>query len=111
MTDTVELENVLAAAHLARRPPRRAAAAPRAVWLHAIAARLDPEGGNLADLAHRETALPLPRLRNELVRTAFQARLFADRLEQGTLFETRVDPADPDWPMGARPDIRRGYVP
>ncbi|MEV3961421.1 aldehyde dehydrogenase (NADP(+)) [Nocardia sp. NPDC050193] len=111
MTDTVELENILAAAHLARRPARRAAATERAAWLRAIAEGLDAEAGPLADLAHRETALPLPRLRNELVRTAFQARLFADRLEQGTLFETQVDPADPDWPMGARPDIRRGYVP
>ncbi|WP_280414261.1 aldehyde dehydrogenase (NADP(+)) [Nocardia carnea] len=111
MTDTAAVEHILAAAHLARRPARRATAAQRAIQLRAIAQGLDDGAAELAELAHRETALPLPRLRNELVRTAFQARLFAERLEQGTLFEVRIDPADPDWPMGPRPDIRRSHVP
>ncbi|MGW5385324.1 aldehyde dehydrogenase (NADP(+)) [Nocardia sp. NPDC003963] len=110
MTETAAVETVLTAAHLARRPARRASAAARAEWLRALAAGLDTAAGELVEIAHRETALPLPRLRNELVRTTFQARLFADRLVQGTLFETRVDPADPDWPMGPRPDIRRTHL-
>ncbi|WP_058853124.1 aldehyde dehydrogenase (NADP(+)), partial [Nocardia jinanensis] len=87
-----------------------AAATTRAGWLRALAAGLDTAAGELVETAHRETALPLPRLRNELVRTIFQATLFADRLEQGTLFDTRIDPADPDWPMGPRPDIRRTHL-
>ncbi|WP_328394486.1 aldehyde dehydrogenase (NADP(+)) [Nocardia sp. NBC_00416] len=113
MNDTMDstVENVLAAAHHARRAARRGTATERATWLRAIADGLDAGAGELADIAHRETALPLPRLRGELVRTAFQARLFADRLERGTLFEVRVDPADPEWPMGPRPDIRRTHVP
>ncbi|MET7637962.1 aldehyde dehydrogenase (NADP(+)) [Streptomyces sp. NPDC005438] len=101
----------LAAAHSAARPARRASTADRAGWLRALATALDGAADTLVPLAQRETRLPEPRLRGELSRTTFQARLLADRLEAGALDDARIDHADPDWPMGARPDIRRTLVP
>ena len=38
-------------------------------------------------------------------------RLLADRAGRGDYLDARIDHADPDWPMGARPDIRRMKVP
>ncbi|MDF2822736.1 MAG: aldehyde dehydrogenase [Mycobacterium sp.] len=113
MTDIAvdaDLEMVLAAADSARTPARRASPERRASWLEAIADGLDAHTDYLVGIAGNETRLPEGRLRNELVRTSFQARLFARRLIEGTLFDTRIDPADPDWPMGARPDLRRTHV-
>lgn len=106
-----EVEVVLAAAERARTGAFRASAKRRAAWLTAIADGLDAHADDLVTLAGHETRLPEGRLRNELRRTTFQARLFADELAAGTLLQTRVDVADPDWPMGPRPDIRRTHVP
>jgi NADP-dependent aldehyde dehydrogenase len=83
----------------------------RAEWLHAIAATLDAHAGELIPVAKRETHLPEGRLIGELARTTFQLRLLADRLAQGAVSDIRVDHADPDWPMGPRPDLRRTHVP
>lgn len=105
------LDSVLEAAHTARIPAARASATERAAWLRAIADALDAHSDTLVAIAQEETHLPEPRLRGEVTRTTFQARLFADRIESGDLLEVRVDAADPDWPMGPRPDLRRGYVP
>ncbi|WP_084727934.1 aldehyde dehydrogenase family protein [Rhodococcoides yunnanense] len=105
------VETALAASHHAFERSRTATPAQRAAWLRAIADGLDGAADELVAIARRETHLTEGRLRNELVRTSFQARLFADRLDDGTLFDTRIDLEDPAWPMGARPDIRRGYVP
>ncbi|WP_456696614.1 aldehyde dehydrogenase (NADP(+)) [Aeromicrobium sp. P5_D10] len=104
-------ERALAAAHCARAGARRANSTDRAAWLRAIAAGLDAAADPLVELAHAETRLTEGRLRGELARTSFQARLFAQRLEDGDLLPGIIDPADPEWPMGPRPDIRRGHVP
>ena len=58
-------------------------------------------------LAARETHLATPRLQGELKRTTFQLRLFAEMLRDGSFLQATIDHADPDWPMGARPDLRR----
>lgn len=108
MTD---LDTILTAAATARRPAAAATAAERAGWLRAVADRLDANADRLIEIAGRETNLPPGRLRGELTRTTFQARLFADRVAAGDLLDSRIDPADPDWLMGPRPDIRRSYVP
>lgn len=105
-----DLEAVLAAADTARTVARGASAEHRAGWLTAIADGLDAEADQLITIAGNETNLPEGRLRNELVRTSFQARLFARRLLEGTLLDARVDVADADWPMGPRPDLRRTHV-
>ena len=110
-TMTAQLDAVLAAATSARGP--LAASSPRqlAAWLRAVAAALEEHREQLVDVAMRETHLPAARLTGELTRTAFQLRLLADRAERGDYLDARIDHADPDWPMGARPDIRRMKVP
>src|SRR3712207_8813319 len=60
--------------------------------------------------ADRETALGTTRLNGELTRTAYQLRLFAEVLDEGSYVEAAIDPAG-DTPMGPRPDLRRMLVP
>lgn len=79
----------------------------RAPMLRAVADALDAATDELVPVAQRESRLPEPRLRGELARTTFQLRLFAGVLEDGGYLEATIDTADPDWPMGARPDVRR----
>ncbi|WP_328610954.1 aldehyde dehydrogenase (NADP(+)) [Amycolatopsis sp. NBC_00345] len=111
-TSAPELEHILAAAAAAARPFAAATPAERAGWLAAVADALDAEAEELIALAHTETHLPAaPRLKGELARTTFQLRLFGQVLRDGAFLGATVDHADADWPMGARPDIRRVLVP
>ncbi len=105
------LENALDAVARAARPTARSAAATRAGWLRHIADSLDRASAELIAIARAETHLTDIRLMNELRRTTFQARLFADRLSTGSFSGVFIDPADADWPMGARPDLRRTFIP
>lgn len=107
----VRCEDVLESASAAARPTMAASPGQRAAWLRAASDALDNAAATLVPVAQQESRLPEARLRGELLRTTFQARLFAQRLDEGQLIETRIDHADPDWPMGARPDIRRTMVP
>ncbi|ANY08339.1 aldehyde dehydrogenase (NADP(+)) [Pseudonocardia sp. HH130630-07] len=114
-TDTVPattdsaLEAALAAAAAAATD---ATPGERAARLDRIADALDAAGPELIPLAARETHLPeRPRLAGELARTTFQLRLFAEVLREGRHLDAAVDHADPGWPMGARPDIRRVRIP
>ncbi|AQT78652.1 aldehyde dehydrogenase (NADP(+)) [Mycolicibacterium litorale] len=109
-TTTSTLDAVLTAAAAAARSLDRTPAAGRAAWLRAVADRLDDAADSLVPIAIRETHLPEPRLRGELVRTTFQARLLAEAVEQGWHADIRIDIADPQWPMGPRPDLRRTTV-
>lgn len=106
-TITVDVETAMAEAAAAA--PQLAVSAPaaRAAWLRAIADRLDGDADALVDLAARQSHLTTQRLTGELVRTTFQLRLFAQTVEDGRYLDATVDHADPDWPMGARPDLRR----
>src|SRR3569833_2523441 len=107
-TDAATLEKILAGAAAAARPAAAAPPADRARWLVAAADALDAAADDLVPLAHRETHLPAtPRLAGELKRTTFQLRLFAAVLTDGEYLGATVDHADPDWPMGPRPDNRR----
>ncbi|MEQ3550810.1 aldehyde dehydrogenase (NADP(+)) [Pseudonocardia nematodicida] len=99
------------AAATASREWARADRTVRAAALDAVAARLDAAADELVPTAMRETHLPEPRLRGELGRTTFQLRLFAEVLRDGSYLDARIDTADPEWPMGPRPDIRRTLVP
>jgi NADP-dependent aldehyde dehydrogenase len=108
MTD---VERLLAAADAARPTIRDTTPGVRAEWLDAVAGALDKAADDLVALAQEETHLPTARLRGELGRTTFQARLFAEGLRNGELTPTRVDPADPDWGMGPRPELRRTVLP
>ncbi|MEU1300596.1 aldehyde dehydrogenase (NADP(+)) [Streptomyces shenzhenensis] len=104
------LDTVLAGAAAAAGAARTARPADRARWLTAAADALDAAAERLVPVAQRESRLPEARLSGELRRTTFQCRLFAERLASGALDDVRVDHADADWPMGARPDIRRTMV-
>ncbi len=79
----------------------------RAAVMRTVADRLDDRAAELIETAATETHLTVPRLRNELLRTTFQLRFFADIVETGDYLDARIDHADPNWGMGPRPDIRR----
>ena len=87
-------------------PPDR-----RAAFLRAIANQLEGLGDALLERGESETGLPRPRLTGERARTANQARLFADLVEEGSWVDARIDPALPDRKPIPRPDLRRMLVP
>jgi NADP-dependent aldehyde dehydrogenase len=82
----------------------------RASLLRAIADELDDRRQLIVDVADRETAIGPTRLNGELTRTVYQARLFADVLDEGSYLEASIDHAA-DTPMGPGPDLRRLLVP
>lgn len=90
---------------------RRMPGPARAAILDAVAVALEAAGGDLIPIADRETSLGTPRLRSELVRTVFQLRLLADEVRSGRHLTPVIDHADPEWPMGPRPDLRRTQRP
>lgn len=86
--------------------------AARADALDAVADALQARAEHLVPLAQAESHLPEGRLRGELLRTAFQLRLFGDVLREGGYLDARIDHPDADWPMGApRMDLRRVLEP
>jgi NADP-dependent aldehyde dehydrogenase len=82
----------------------------RGALLRALAEALEERRTDIVGVAERETALGEPRLNGELTRTAYQFRLFAEVLEEGSYLEAAIDHAG-DSPMGPRPDLRRMLVP
>ena len=95
----------VAAPDLARRDLRW-----RSGLLEAMAGALEEDGDAIVGAADRETALGLPRLQGELRRTAYQLRLFARVVEEGSFLLATIDHAA-ETPMGPLPDIRRMVVP
>src|SRR6476620_12004273 len=83
----------------------------RAAVVRLIADRRDEQADRLVAVAGEATHLTEQRLRNELIRTTFQLRFFADVIIEGSYLDARVDHADPQWGMGPRPDIRRVHEP
>lgn len=77
--------------------------------LHSVADALEARRADIVDLGIRETGLPRTRLEGELTRTVYQARLFADVVEEGSYLEATIDHAG-DTPMGPGPDLRRMLV-
>ncbi|MGH9605002.1 MAG: aldehyde dehydrogenase (NADP(+)) [Terracidiphilus sp.] len=78
----------------------------RAAFLRRIADSIETIAAELIDRAHRETALPKPRLQGETARTANQLRLFAQLVEEGSWVNARIDPAQPQRSPLPRPDLR-----
>ena len=78
----------------------------RAAFLRRIADGFEALRQALAERAHLETALPMPRLLGEVGRTANQMRMFASVVEEGSWVQARIDPALPDRQPLPRPDIR-----
>ena len=89
---------------------RRLPAETRAQLLDGIAAAIERDD-ELVEVAHLETALPLPRLTGERARTANQLRMFASLIREGSWVDARIDLALPDRTPLPKPDIRRMLVP
>jgi NADP-dependent aldehyde dehydrogenase len=82
----------------------------RAGFLRAIADGLEAARPEIVKTGIGETGLAEARMNGELTRTVYQARLFADVLEDGGYLEATIDHAG-DTPMGPGPDLRRMLVP
>jgi len=78
----------------------------RGNFLRKIAANLEAMSEELIERAHRETALPKPRLQGETARTCGQLRLFAQVVEEGSWVNARIDRAEPERKPAPKPDIR-----
>ncbi|HEY1900884.1 MAG TPA: aldehyde dehydrogenase (NADP(+)) [Terracidiphilus sp.] len=74
--------------------------------LRSIAEGLDAIQQQLAERAHLETALPMPRLLGEVSRTSGQLRVFAALVEEGSWVQARIDPALPERKPLPRPALR-----
>ncbi|SFP71791.1 aldehyde dehydrogenase (NADP(+)) [Amycolatopsis rubida] len=98
---TIERAATIAQRWAETAPPTRAAV------LTAVADALDAAGPELIPLADAETRLGAARLTGELARTTFQLRLLAAEAAGGSTYDVRIDRADPGWPIGPRPDLRR----
>lgn len=106
-----ELENVVAKATAAALAFAATTAEDRARALVAIANALENNKPRLVEIAMRETGLTEPRLTGEVTRTAVQLRLMAEAVTAGGYLDARIDPADPAFVLGPRPDVRRTHVP
>jgi 2,5-dioxopentanoate dehydrogenase len=84
----------------------RASGKTKAAFLRRCADGFDARKLELAERAHLETALPMPRLLGEVGRTSGQLRLFATLVEEGSWVQARIDPALPDRQPLPRPDLR-----
>ncbi|EXG81242.1 aldehyde dehydrogenase (NADP(+)) [Cryptosporangium arvum] len=84
--------------------------AGRARLLRAAADEIETRRDALIATAARETHLGEARLNGEVTRTAYQLRVFADVLDEGSYLEATIDHAG-DTPMGPGPDLRRLLVP
>jgi 2,5-dioxopentanoate dehydrogenase len=78
----------------------------KARFLRHIADGIEAIVPELVARAHRESALPEPRLKGESARTINQLRLFAQVVEEGSWVNARIDPAQPDRKPLPRSDIR-----
>lgn len=78
----------------------------RSAFLRRCADNLDAHKEEIAQRAHLETALPMPRLTGEVGRTTGQLRLFGALVEEGSWVEARIDPALPERQPLPRPDLR-----
>src|SRR5215472_13144684 len=61
----------------------------RGVFLRQVATNIEAMAGELIERAHRETALPVPRLQSETGRTCGQLRMFAQVAEEGSWVQAR----------------------
>jgi NADP-dependent aldehyde dehydrogenase len=106
-TPAADLDRLIGAAAQAARVLIGSRPSDRATWLELVADRLDAAADDVVPLAAQETHLGVDRLQGELKRTTFQLRLFAEILRDGSFLQATIDHADPAWPMGPRPDLRR----
>ncbi|MBB4684511.1 aldehyde dehydrogenase family protein [Amycolatopsis jiangsuensis] len=109
-TTRAEVAETCTRAAVASAGLERLGRAGRARLLRAMAEGLEARRDEVVSAADRETALGRSRLDGELNRTAYQLRLFAEVVEEGSYLEATIDHPG-DTPMGPRPDLRRMLVP
>ena len=83
----------------------------RAALLNAIADAIEEQKEKLAETANLETALPMPRLTGEVMRTVIQIRAFANLVKNGGHLLPVIDLADPNFLPVSRPDLRKSQRP
>jgi NADP-dependent aldehyde dehydrogenase len=82
-----------------------------AQFLNTIREEIGKLGDALIDMADRETALGIDRLKGERDRTVNQLKLFADLVSEGSWVDARIDTALPERKPLPRSDIRRMLQP
>ncbi|WP_423737167.1 aldehyde dehydrogenase (NADP(+)) [Chitinophaga caseinilytica] len=75
---------------------RRAGKDEKARFLRTIAEEIESGGDAITERASAESGLPLTRLRNELVRTTTQLRLFAGLVGEGSWVQPVIHTGPPD---------------
>lgn len=105
--DQAQVLNVIKAADAVKAQLAQSDPSKRAALLNAIADSIEAQKENLAQMAHQETALPLPRTTGEVMRTVIQIRAFAALVKKGGHLLPIIDLADPDFQPVARPDLRK----
>src|SRR5579864_6187667 len=101
-----EVDAAATLAHEAFASYSQASGKTKGAFLRRAADGLDHHKQELAERAHLETALPMPRLLGEVARTSNQLRMFAGMVEEGSWVHARIDPALPDRQPLPRPDLR-----
>lgn len=79
--------------------------------LSALADGLAASSDEVVAIADEETALGEPRLVGEVARTVFQLRMFAEALEDDTLFARQIDEAVEGPPPAGHPELVRSLIP
>jgi len=105
-----EINQVMEAAWSAFEAYRKLPLKRRAHFMRTIAKELEALGDEVLQIAHEETHLPEPRLRNERARTIFQLNNYADACERGAWLEARIDTAIPNH-NPPKPDLRKMLIP
>lgn len=109
-TTNDQLDQLLEAATAAAQELDSMGRGQRAALLDAIATHLEDARSELVKVADEETGLGQVRLEGELKRAAFQFRLFATALREGSYVEAAIDHAA-DTELGPDPEVRRMLVP
>ncbi|MHB1959653.1 MAG: aldehyde dehydrogenase (NADP(+)) [Acidobacteriaceae bacterium] len=101
-----EVERATSAAERAFPVYGQLSGSEKAGLLREIAKGLEAIRDSLVERANLETALPVPRLQGEVVRTVNQLRMFAEVVEEGSWVMARIDRALPSRTPLPRPDLR-----
>lgn len=109
-TSSAEVDRLVLRANEAASGLERLGRQGRARVLDAVADSLEVAREDLVRVAGEETGLSEARLNGELTRSAYQFRLFAEAVREGSYLEAMIDHAG-ETPLGPGPDLRRMLLP
>lgn len=110
-SSNAEIDQAVEAAAAASADWAMSSCSVRAKLLRSLADALENDRETLLPIADRETSLGAARLSGEILRTSFQLRGFAEKVESGSPFEVIDDPAIAAPPPAGRPHLMRVRVP